>query len=314
MDEKRTNINKPARDSEDLELERMLGELRPVEFDNSRIKSLFADKVEADRQRVRRFRRRVWGSVAGAAAVVAAVLTVSIGLTGGQAGAGLSTMTQEKLADAGYTEIHVAPGHRDEIKLPDGSVLMANAGTRVIYPDEFKGGERRIYADGEIYINVAKDREHPFVVESKDFDVRVLGTTFNVCNTSDSTASVVLVEGSVELTGKSAKQTVKLRPGDMAELLNGSTESIRQVDTDDYTSWTDGLISLRGESLGNLSKRLGRFYGIDISCDASLSGVKVYGKLDLRDSVEQVLSSIEEIVPMNITRNGSRVRLGKPKS
>lgn len=311
MDEKRTNINRPVGEISDAEFERMLSAVRPVEFDNSRIKNLFRDKVEADKQRARRFRRRVVGALIGSAAVLALVLTFSIGLTRGQAG--LSTLTAEKLADAGYMELTVAPGHRDEIKLADGSVLIANAGTHLIYPREFKGKERRIYADGEIYINVAKDREHPFIVESKDFDVRVLGTTFNVCNTSDSTASVVLVEGSVELTGKS-KQTVKLRPGDMADLLNGSTTSLRQVDTSDYTSWTDGLISLRGETLGNLTKRLERFYGIDISCDAALSNVKVYGKLDLRDSVEQVLSSIEEIVPMNVSRNGSKVKLSKPKS
>lgn len=313
MDQKKTHINNPSAESGDIELERLLSEVRPKKFDNSRIKSLFAEKVEADRQRKRRFRRRLIGSLIGAAAVVAVVLTVSLRLTGSRAGAGLSTLTTEKLADAGYKEITVSPGHREEIKLSDGSVLMANAGTRLIYPDEFTGGERRIYADGEIYINVAKDREHPFVVESKDFDVKVLGTTFNVCNSSDSTANVVLVEGSIELTGRS-KQTVRLRPGDMAELLNGNTTSLRQVDTADYISWTDGLIALRGETLGNLSVRLGRYYGIDISCDASLSDVKVYGKLDLRDSVEQVLSSIEEIVPMNISRNGRKVRLVKSKS
>lgn len=314
MNGQNENITPSTRTQEDAELNRLLSRTQPVPFDNTRIKSLFHEKVEAERRRVRSFRRRMVGSFIGAAAVVAVILTLSLGLFTAKDNAPLSTLSAGQLADAGYSEIHVRPGGREEIHLPDGSVLMANAGTHLIYPNEFTGRERRIYADGEIYINVAKDKEHPFIVESRNFDVRVLGTTFNVQNSSDSTASVVLVEGSVEILNSDSKPIARLRPSDMAEMLRGNVTSLRQVDTSEYTSWTDGLMTLRGETLGSLIRRLSRYYATDISCDAALSDVKIYGKLDLRDSVGQILTSIEEIVPMKITRNGDKFRLVKSKS
>lgn len=314
MNGQNENITPSTRTQEDAELNRLLSRTQPVPFDNTRIKSLFHEKVEAERRRVRSFRRRMVGSFIGAAAVVAVILTLSLGLFTAKDNAPLSTLSAGQLADAGYSDIHVLPGGREEIHLPDGSVLMANAGTHLIYPNEFTGRERRIYADGEIYIIVAKDKEHPFIVESRNFDVRVLGTTFNVQNSSDSTAAVVLVEGSVEILNSDSKPIARLRPSDMAEMLRGNVTSLRQVDTSEYTSWTDGLMTLRGETLGSLIRRLSRYYATDISCDAALSDVKIYGKLDLRDSVGQILTSIEEIVPMKITRNGDKFRLVKSKS
>lgn len=313
MNEQKQHITPSSRTQEDADLDRLISQARPASFDNTRIKSLFHEKVEAERRRVRSFRRRMVGSFIGAAAVVAVILTLSLGLFTAKDTAPLSTLSAGQLADAGYSEINVRPGGREEIHLSDGSVLMANAGTHLIYPNEFTGRERRIYADGEIYINVAKDKDHPFIVESRNFDVRVLGTTFNVQNSSDSTAAVVLVEGSVEILNGS-NPIAKLRPSDMAEMLRGNITSLRQVDTSEYTSWTDGLMTLRGETLGSLTKRLARYYSTDISCDASLSDVKIYGKLDLRDSVGQILTSIEEIVPMKITRSGDKFRLTKKKS
>lgn len=288
-------------------LEMLLSACRPEPIDNTRIKSLVCEKIMREKMaRSRRLRRTVWGSLS-AAACVAVLVALAVKFITPQT-IDLSGATLAEITEAGYKELIVAPGKKAEITLPDGTLLIANARSRVLYPESFEGSERRIFANGEVYLEVTKDPEHPFVVESDNFDVRVLGTIFNICNTNDSTASVVLVEGAVEVT-TDIDRSVKLRPNDMVTLVNGEVASLQQVDPGDYTLWTKGLVALRGESLGGLAQRLSEHYGMTVACETSIAGVKVYGKLDLRDSIEHVLTAISEIVPMEIERDGSRITM-----
>ncbi len=288
-------------------LESLLNACHPDAFDNTRIKNLVHAKIISDKIARRSHRRKLilgWCSAAAGVALIAGLATHFIV----PSGIDLSNATVAEVTDAGYKELLVAPGKRAEITLSDGTRLVANAHTRVLYPERFGDSERRIFADGEVFLEVAKDADHPFVVESNGFDVKVLGTVFNICNTSDSTASVVLVEGSVEVS-TDCDNRVKLRPNDMVDLVNGEVASLRQVDTEDYTMWVDGLLSLHGEPLSQLVERLSEHYGFTIDCETSLGDVRVYGKLDLQDSIDQVLAAIREIVPMEIEREGSLITM-----
>lgn len=288
-------------------LEAILDSCRPEAYDNSRIKSLVHGRILADK--LARTRRMLKVSMwSGAAACIGLLCMIGARFISTEPTIDLSTATMAQADEAGYHELVVDPGKRVDMTLPDGTRLVANSHSRVLYPERFTGDERRIYADGEVYLEVTKDAGHPFVVQSRGFDVKVLGTTFNICNTSDSTAQVVLVEGSVELTTE-LDSRVRLRPNDLVDLVNGEVSSMRQVDTNDYTLWVDGLLSLRGERLGRLVERLSEHYGLVIDCDASLQDVRVYGKLDLHDSIEHVLESIGEIVPIEIEREGSLITM-----
>lgn len=306
MNKQEQNTN-PKLTADDRRLEAILGACRLEPVDNTRIKNLVREKIMREKmEKMRRTRRLVW-SVISAAACVAVLVVLALNFIVPQ-GIDLSASTMAEVREAGYNELIVAPGKRAELRLSDGTRLVANARSRVLYPDRFEGSERRIFVNGEVYLEVSKDREHPFVVESEGFDVRVLGTVFTICNSSDSTASVVLVEGSVEVT-TDRDQSVRLKPSDMVDLANGEIASLRQVDTGDYTAWTKGLLALRGETLSSLATRLSDHYGLEIVCDRRLSDVKVYGKLDLRDSVDQVMSAISEIVPMKVEREGNRLTM-----
>ena len=82
--------------------------------------------------------------------------------------------------------------------LADGTRVWLNAQSSLRYPVAFTGKERVVYAEGEIYLEVAKDAEHPFFVVSNGMKVEVLGTSFNVNAYPDETfTEVTLVEGRV---------------------------------------------------------------------------------------------------------------------
>lgn len=87
------------------------------------------------------------------------------------------------------------------------------------YPVAFRGEERKVYVEGEAYFEVTRDEEHPFIVSVKNFDVRVLGTSFNVMSYDDEFASsVTLLSGKVETT--SGHDTVRLSPGEQVSITS----------------------------------------------------------------------------------------------
>lgn len=290
---------------EDLRLERMLDCIRQPEIDNSRIKNMVYGKIIERRRSA--FKRRMYISIFSAVAVVMLILGVSF-LFMSEKELTIREATAKLLEKNGYREFTVPRGERVELTLSDGTKLFANSNSKVVYPQEFTGKERRIYVNGEVYLEVAKDKDHPFIVESEGFDIRVLGTIFNIDNQSEGRANIVLVEGSINLI-TSKDQSITLKPNDLVELQKGEIESLKQVDPYEYTSWIKGLVSLRGESISDLARRLSDYYGVKVKCDQQFAETKVYGKLDLRDSIEDVLTSLKEIVPMKIERKGTEISL-----
>ena len=79
-----------------------------------------------------------------------------------------------------YNQLLVPAGKRVRVELSDGTRLVVNSQSKVIYPCRFNGDIRKIYAQGEVFLEVAHDKQHPFIVESEDFKLRVLGTKFNI--------------------------------------------------------------------------------------------------------------------------------------
>ena len=299
------NINNIDSELDSKKIESLLENVRMPAIDNSRIKLMVQEKIKKEKRRSLR-RRIIWSSISSAAAV-ALIVMMAIGFMGGDK-LSLGSANETELLSAGYKEILVPKGKRMEIDLSDGSHLVANYNTRVIYPEQFTGKERRIFVDGEVYVDVAKDKDHPFIVESEGFEVKVLGTKFNIDNRSDTSAIIVLVEGSIDLS-TNKKQTIRLKPNDLVDVVNGDITGLRRVDAKDYISWIRGLRTLDGESMESLTNRLEEYYGVKINCDSDLSQTKIYGKLDLRDSLNDVLSSINNIVPMEIRREGNTINL-----
>ena len=126
-------------------------------------------------------------------------------------------------------QIMVPNGKRADITFSDGTRIYINSGSKVIYPDIFEERKREILVEGEVYLDVAKRKDCPFVVKTREFDIRVLGTSFNVCAyREDEAASVVLVRGSVEVTTEN-KSKVRLAPNQLVDIKGNKTQ-VRKVD------------------------------------------------------------------------------------
>ena len=209
-----------------------------------------------------------------------------------------------------YNQLLVPAGKRARVELSDGTRLVVNSQSKVIYPRCFKGDIRKIYAQGEVFLEVAHDKKHPFIVESDDFKLQVLGTKFNISNYKGGTTNIVLVEGAVEVTDKNEKKA-RLNPNDLLNIANGTIAYQKQVDVAEYISWVEGIMLLNGNDLSQIIQRLSIYYGISIQCDPIIGKEKVYGKLDLKDDIDEVIECIQQTLPFTIEKSDTSIYLNK---
>lgn len=212
---------------------------------------------------------------------------------------------------ASFNQLIIPRGKRSKLTLSDGTEVWVNAGTRVVYPSEFTGTNREIYVDGEVYLDVARDEKHPFFVHTKKTSVKVLGTKFNVtAYETEASTSVVLVSGSVSVATEHSKKTTVLVPDQMFSLTDDK-ESVQGVDATRYTLWIKGLYLFESEDLSVVFRRLSNYYGIDIKYDPALAKLKCSGKLDVKDNIDNVLSSLSFVAPITSSKDGNSYIISK---
>jgi transmembrane sensor len=91
-------------------------------------------------------------------------------------------------------------GKTSELILPDGSRVWLNAGSRLIYPEFFADKNREVLLIGEAFFDVEHNEKQPFIVQTSDLRIKVLGTRFNVsAYPSDHVIETVLTHGRVSL-------------------------------------------------------------------------------------------------------------------
>lgn len=155
--------------------------------------------------------------------------------------------------------------------------------------------------DGEVYLQVAKSKDCPFVVKTKNFQVKVLGTEFNVsAYQDDPSASVVLVNGSVEVESK--KQKTILEPNQLAEIQTRGI-SVKNIDAYEYICWKDKILLLRDRPLNEVWKKLERYYNCSIFSSPETDSIRLSGKLDLQDNISDVMDILSTSADFSYTLN-----------
>ena len=160
-------------------------------------------------------------------------------------------------------------GDKATIELPDGTNVVLNSASQLIYLNNFGENVRRVQLNGEAYFKVAHDEKRAFIVQVGDLEVKVLGTSFNVSAYEDAKdVTVVLLEGKVGVYAQKISHIMK--PGDKIE-YNKATHKITatQVHPNDYIEWTKGNMYFEKESLENIMKTLSRIYDVEIRFDSN---------------------------------------------
>lgn len=149
------------------------------------------------------------------------------------------------------------------IKLDDGSVITLNANSKLIYPRKFNQNERRVKLIGEAFFDIAKDPNKAFIINAKDAEVKVLGTSFNI-NAATNKVEVLVKTGKVQFSSiNKPENKLILIPGDFASLQESNIKKV-EIRDDNYLSWKTRQMIFRGTKLQEVAKVLNRTYQVQI--------------------------------------------------
>ena len=199
---------------------------------------------------------------------------------------------------AEWLELRVPYGQTEELVLADGTRLYLNAGTRVTYPSAFLGSERRIFVEGEVFAEVAKDPEQPFIIASGDVDVKVLGTTFNFkAYENTECVELILLEGAVQVDIDANTRTkhIQLHHGEMVQYDRKSGEiEMKDFQPHLYKGFhDDGSIHFFNLRLSDITSDLERLFGVKVVLlDQALAETRYFAWFSNNETLEQILDGI----------------------
>lgn len=210
-----------------------------------------------------------------------------------------------------YDQLVVPKGKRTTLNLSDGSKLWINSGSRVVYPRVFAPDRREIYVDGEAYLEVKRNEQAPFIVKTDRFEVKVLGTVFNISAYKKmETSSVVLVEGSVNVKDENNIEN-RLLPNEAVEIKNGAAGNKEVVETKYYTAWVDGFLLLKSEPIVRLLDKLNYYYGKTIIYTDDIKDLQLNGKLELKENILETLEMIASSTAITYKVEGDDIYIKK---
>jgi len=212
-----------------------------------------------------------------------------------------------------YNTLKIPFGKKFQLTLSDGSLVFLNAGSSIKFPVKFiPGKERKVYLTGEAFFDVSKNKD-PFIVNTKNIDVEVLGTQFNVsAYPEDLSVNTVLVEGSVKLHSKDLKNGVSTLLTPKHEAIwdkNKKQILIVKANLTSSLAWMNGRLDFNQVAFKDIIKKLERSYNCKIiNNNTKLDNEIFTATFNVEiESIEQVMNYISKNTPYTFTINKDNV-------
>jgi ferric-dicitrate binding protein FerR (iron transport regulator) len=204
----------------------------------------------------------------------------------------------------GMNTIHTPAGKNANLVLPDGTKVWLNAKTTIQYPSSFEKDKREIYLDGEAYFEVNSDKKKPFFVRTKDYNVKVLGTKFNVeAYAFEKKTITSLLEGSVQMTSlRDTSRTLILQPHHLAYMEN-EVFIANPISNYNQFRWKEGLICFDNISFSEILKMFEKYYDIQFVVEnKKMDKYLCTGKFRQSDGLEYALRVLQKDVRFEFER------------
>lgn len=194
-------------------------------------------------------------------------------------------------------EVHVPTGQHVQLLLADGSKVWLNSQSTLTFPAEFKEGVRRVKLEGEGFFEVKADAKRPFIVSTSEYEVKALGTAFNVYNYQNSpNFETALLQGKVEVKRTSqSNQVVTLLPNNRAILADGQLQ-VHPIENTNQYEWRQGILYFNAP-LMEVFDKLKEYYDVQFNIkNKQLLKKSPYctGKFRIKDGLEHIIRVLKE--------------------
>ncbi len=202
--------------------------------------------------------------------------------------------------DIKMIEIVTSGNQQKQCTLADGTTILLNSCTKIIYPSKFDDTIRVVTLEGEAYFSVAGDAAKPFIVKTNHLSVRVLGTKFNISAypTNDRTITT-LNSGKIQVNVQSGKTDNKyiLKPNQ--EIVFNKIDNSISINTvvNENCSWKDGSLIFQDATFNDILNTIERRYNVTIDYDKQAFRNNPYTiKFIHNESLEDVLNVLQDVV------------------
>lgn len=196
-----------------------------------------------------------------------------------------------------YTQIEVPKGQRIYMTFQDGTEAWLSPRSVIRIPSEFSKDERSVELDGEGFFSVTKDTKRPFIVKTQQYNIKVLGTKFNVFAYSNSKRfETNLVEGRVQVfNNHDPEENIILKPNEMVALTNGNLiKSMASFNNEDYLE--SGIFYFSNKKFSEILDYLTLWYNVKFSIkDSAKIDQYVSGKFRQSDDIERILKALQGV-------------------
>lgn len=222
-------------------------------------------------------------------------------------------------------------GSKTNMKLPDGSTVWLNAGSKISYGEDFGKTTRDVQLSGEAYFDVAHDSEHPFIVHTEHFKIKVLGTAFNVkAYAADMQSEATLVRGLIELSiNNEDSRKILLKPNEKFVLKNAESTQEKTLTVTELkpeiritglqqpfkdsvaveTQWVNDCLAFRDYKLRDIAIMVSRWYGVSVEIEDQKLEEKEFSGLFKDESVEQVMQALKLAGGFNYTIDKNKITI-----
>ena len=180
-------------------------------------------------------------------------------------------------------------------RLEDGSFVHLNAVSTISYPQHFDQTKREIEISGEAYFDIQRDENRPFYIKVRDYEVTVLGTSFNIAAYPDEEEFTVSVEsGKVQVNLKDETMEPVLLTKDQKLVYSSMSGKMKivEMNMEDELSWRRGILRFDATPMSRVEKMLERWYGVDIEIQDSSIYSKTLSGVHQNENLRSVIEAL----------------------
>lgn len=215
----------------------------------------------------------------------------------------------EMFVEKSEVTVKTLSGQKTEITLPDGSLVWLNGESSITYDTDFLRNNREVQITGEAFFDIVH-ANHLFKVNSRDIQIRVHGTAFNVRAYPESDIEISLLRGNVCVHDVESNQLLTdLTPGYKATVANHTQRiAILACDAETESLWRYGVLKIIDEPLTQVFKKMERWYGVNIWFKDKSESEHFWLTIKT-ESLAEVLAFINKTTPIHYSINGEEVTI-----
>lgn len=209
-----------------------------------------------------------------------------------------------------YT-LYIPAGKKFHLTLIDGTAIELNSNSTITFNNSIISKKRSVNITGEAFFDVTHNKERPFIVQSSNVIIEVLGTEFNISNYKENGyLSATLVDGAIKISNlKGESKTIK--PGEQAKLFHNQNNVIVQsVDIHQVVAWTSGRMIFRNETMENLIPKMNRWFNVEfVILDENLKKYQFTGTLKKENDLTHFLQILKYTEGISYKIENKQVKL-----